>query len=144
MAMTVGLMADQTESALDMLLPCDVRIGSVLFHKGVRLGTLASAASRWHAQAAAASPSPPPEQVAEFHALRAEIDLAGEPDPHLAALVEAVWQVLDDMDQSGTCCCLAAKAQLRVAFEPYRDPELDLAMPLATAADIMQRVAHDR
>ena len=34
-------------------------------------------------------------------------------------LATAVWQVLDDMGNDGLSCCGAAKAQLRVAFEPF-------------------------
>ena len=34
-------------------------------------------------------------------------------------LATAVWQVLDDMGKDGLSCCGAAKAQLRVAFEPF-------------------------
>jgi hypothetical protein len=34
-------------------------------------------------------------------------------------LATAVWQVLDDMGKDGQSCCLGAKAQLRVAFEPF-------------------------
>ncbi len=34
-------------------------------------------------------------------------------------LVNAVWQILDDMQETGLSCSLAAKAELRVAFEPF-------------------------
>ncbi len=34
-------------------------------------------------------------------------------------LATAVWQVLDDMGKDGRSCCAGAKAQLRVAFEPF-------------------------
>jgi hypothetical protein len=39
---------------------------------------------------------------------------------NIIELVLAVGQVLDDMRQTGTTCCNAAKADLRVAFEPFR------------------------
>lgn len=57
------------------------------------------------------------------------------------ALAEAVWQVLDDMGQDGLCCCLAAKAQLRVAYEPFwteQDEPMD--MSLAVARSILDDV----
>lgn len=34
-------------------------------------------------------------------------------------LAHAAWQVLDDMGERGCCCCPFAKAQLRIAFEPF-------------------------
>lgn len=36
-------------------------------------------------------------------------------------LANAMWQLLDDMRESGQSVCLAAKAQARIAFEPFRD-----------------------
>jgi hypothetical protein len=39
-------------------------------------------------------------------------------------LKDAVWQVLDDMGKDGRSCCPAAKAQLRVAFEPFLQAEI--------------------
>lgn len=52
------------------------------------------------------------------------------------ALADAMWQVLDDMRQNGLSVCLLAKAEARVAYEPFRDksePEYDNWMPLAEA-----------
>ena len=43
-------------------------------------------------------------------------------EKQITALADAVWQVLDDMDGGGTCCCEAAKADLRLAYEPFADP----------------------
>lgn len=60
--------------------------------------------------------------------------------PELKALIEAAWLVLDDMGADRTSCCLYAKAQLRLAFEAFRDPELDMDMPLDTAAEIVRSV----
>lgn len=63
----------------------------------------------------------------------------------LQALVDAVWQVLDDMAEKGKCCCGAAKAELRIAFEPFRvqieadDPgACDGFMPLEAAQSIIK------
>lgn len=42
-------------------------------------------------------------------------------DKRVTDLIEAVWQVLDDMGTDGKCCCGAAKAQLRVAYEPFSE-----------------------
>lgn len=60
----------------------------------------------------------------------------------LAALVDAVWQVLDDMGATGKCCCGAAKAALRVAYEPFRDTDLEMDMPLSVAQQILGDVAN--
>lgn len=52
-------------------------------------------------------------------------------------LVAAMDQLLDDMGHEGTRVCLAAKAQARIAFEPFM--ELDAAhiyMPLEEAKRI--------
>lgn len=58
--------------------------------------------------------------------------------PDLTALIDAVWQVLDDMDGEHTACCLFAKAQLRVAYEPFREDGLDMDMPLEEARRIVK------
>lgn len=42
-------------------------------------------------------------------------------DRQVAVLVHAACQVLDDMGVNGLSTCEATKAQLRVAFEPFRD-----------------------
>jgi hypothetical protein len=34
-------------------------------------------------------------------------------------LIDAMWQILDDMGKTGTSVCLATKAQARIAFEPF-------------------------
>lgn len=39
----------------------------------------------------------------------------------VAALADAMWQLLDDMGAKGQSVCLLAKVQARVAFEPFRD-----------------------
>ena len=36
-------------------------------------------------------------------------------------LAEAMWQLLDDMGRNGKSVCLAAKAQARIAYEPFAD-----------------------
>jgi hypothetical protein len=41
---------------------------------------------------------------------------------NVKSLVDAAISVLDDMDKDGKCCCLYAKAKLRVAVEPFLDP----------------------
>jgi hypothetical protein len=56
-------------------------------------------------------------------------------------LADAMWQLLDDMGECGKSVCLAAKAQARVAYEPFRDksdPEYRDWMPLATAEQILK------
>lgn len=49
----------------------------------------------------------------------------------ISALADAVWQALDDMGKSGQSCCLATKAQLRIAIEPFVDddtPTIDYSL----------------
>lgn len=41
----------------------------------------------------------------------------------IEALADAMEQLLDDMGASGQCVCLAAKAQARIAFEPWMDKD---------------------
>lgn len=40
-------------------------------------------------------------------------------------LADAMWQLLDDMGASGQSVCLAAKAEARIAYEPFRDKSED-------------------
>ena len=61
----------------------------------------------------------------------------------IEALAEAMWQILDDMGK-GISVCRAAKAQARVAYEPFRDksePEYNDWMSLAEAEEILARLA---
>ena len=53
-------------------------------------------------------------------------------------LVAAMDQLLDDMGSGDGCCvCLAAKAQARIAFEPFMELNAaDFYMPLAEAKRI--------
>lgn len=46
-------------------------------------------------------------------------------EQQIIALVEAMDQLLDDMGQTGQSVCLAAKAQARIAFEPFINPEAE-------------------
>ena len=39
------------------------------------------------------------------------------------ALADAMWQLLDDMGKSPNRPCLAALAQARIAYEPFRDKD---------------------
>lgn len=39
------------------------------------------------------------------------------------ALADAMWQLLDDMGRDGQSVCLAAKAEARRAYEPFREEE---------------------
>ena len=40
-------------------------------------------------------------------------------EANVSALVDAMAQLLDDMGERGLSVCLAAKAQARVAFDPF-------------------------
>lgn len=66
-------------------------------------------------------------------------------DAEISALADAMWQLLDDMRDTGQGVCLAAKAEARIAYEPFRDksePEYDDWMSLAQAMAI--RAESDR
>jgi len=57
-------------------------------------------------------------------------------------LAEAMAQLLDDMGKQGKSVCLAAKAQARVAYEPFVDePEWaeDCLMPLTVAKEVLRQ-----
>lgn len=54
------------------------------------------------------------------------------------ALIEAMDQLLDDMGIDGRSVCLFAKAQARVAFEPFLDREcVEYVMPLEEALKVL-------
>lgn len=54
-------------------------------------------------------------------------------------LVDAMEQLLDDMGTSGQSVCLAAKAQARVAYEPFVDEEVrEFYMALADAERVLK------
>lgn len=54
-------------------------------------------------------------------------------------LANAMWQLLDDMGKRGASVCLAAKAEARIAFEPFADDDcpLDNLMTLDEARAVM-------
>lgn len=54
------------------------------------------------------------------------------------ALVDAMDQLLDDMGMAGTSVCLAAKAQARVAIEPFLKERGDAGEWLMSFADAQQ------
>lgn len=65
--------------------------------------------------------------------------------PNIEALVDAAWQVLDDMGTSGQSCCLYAKARLRAAIAPFEpgldgDDSLPLDWPVSEAERIIEDV----
>jgi len=55
----------------------------------------------------------------------------------VAALVAAMWQLLDDMDQDGLFVSLEAKAHARIAFEPFQDLDAPTPMNLEEAKRIV-------
>lgn len=77
-----------------------------------------------------------------------KVRMTGDPRPRkhalsecrLSALVDAMDQLLDDMGIKGQSVCLSAKAQARVAFEPFRDKDkpTDWLMPLEDAERILR------
>lgn len=58
------------------------------------------------------------------------------------ALVDAVWQVLDDMRVHVCECSGGAKMQLRVAYEPFASEDLptDTFVPLEKAREILAQL----
>lgn len=64
-------------------------------------------------------------------------------ESNVKALVDAMWQLLDDMGTNGASVCRASKAQARVAFEPFRDnePEYEDWMSLDEAKAIILEIA---
>lgn len=57
----------------------------------------------------------------------------------VAALVDAMDQLLDDMGETGLCVCLLAKAKARIAFEPFLAPGcVEFFMPLEEAERIVK------
>lgn len=58
-------------------------------------------------------------------------------DQQVRALVEAMDQLLDDMGKDGTCVSPLSKAQARIAFEPFRDPDNNFYMSLDRAKRIV-------
>lgn len=62
-------------------------------------------------------------------------------------LAEAMWQILDDMGKKSQSVCLLAKAEARIAFEPFRDksePEFEDWMSIAEAKQIALNVEDQR
>jgi ElaB/YqjD/DUF883 family membrane-anchored ribosome-binding protein len=58
-------------------------------------------------------------------------------------LADAMWQLLDDMGKYSQSACMAAKAEARAAYEPFRDrsePEYDDWMSLADAQAIIDEI----
>lgn len=55
----------------------------------------------------------------------------------LNALSDAMWQLLDDMGKDGQSVCLQAKAQARIAFEPFQDADAPTPMDLEEAKRII-------
>jgi Lar family restriction alleviation protein len=67
------------------------------------------------------------------------------PLPGAEALADAVWQLLDDMGADGLSVCGAAKAQARIAVEPFLSCEDsdELDFTLRRAQEIMEAIRDD-
>jgi hypothetical protein len=66
-------------------------------------------------------------------------------EEQISALTDAMDQLLDDMGPKGQSVCLAAKAQARIAFEPFLDPEcVEFVMPLSEAQSIVADIERSR
>jgi hypothetical protein len=62
---------------------------------------------------------------------------------NVEALKDAMWQLLDDMGAEGQSVCLAAKAQARIAFEPFQDPNAPTPMDLDYAKSVIANMSLD-
>ena len=59
-------------------------------------------------------------------------------DDQIKALVDAMDQLLDDMGADGLGVCLYAKAQARIAYDPWCHPDSEMFfMPLHEAQKIV-------
>lgn len=58
---------------------------------------------------------------------------------HIAALIDAMDSVLDDMGHTGQSVCMHTKAKARIAFEPFIEPEcVEFVMSLDEAKQIVK------
>lgn len=63
----------------------------------------------------------------------------------IAALIDAMDSVLDDMGKNGLSVCLYTKAQARIALEPFLSPEsAEFIMPLSEAERIVKETDNGR
>jgi hypothetical protein len=67
--------------------------------------------------------------------VEARADSAAKPED-VQRLADAMWQLLDDMGTHGLDVCLAAKAQARIAYEPFLDEDGPLDWPIEEARRI--------
>jgi ElaB/YqjD/DUF883 family membrane-anchored ribosome-binding protein len=70
-----------------------------------------------------------------------------EVNQEIKALADAMWQLLDDMGKNGQSVCLQAKAEARMAFEPFRDKdegEFDSWMSIADAKAVIDDAERKR
>lgn len=67
------------------------------------------------------------------------MELTAKMQAELEELRDAAWQILDDFDKDGLCVCLHAKAMLRIAYEPFRDADEEMAFSLEEAKAIDAR-----
>jgi hypothetical protein len=58
----------------------------------------------------------------------------------ISELADAMRQLLDDMGADGHCVCEAAKAQARVALEPFRYSNEKIDYPLETAQAVLREI----
>jgi len=71
-------------------------------------------------------------------------------EKEIEVLADAMWQLLDDMGANGKSVCLAAKAQARIAYEPFADwtdwdqEMIDTWMPLEEAKRIIAAMEERR
>lgn len=60
-------------------------------------------------------------------------------DQEVLDLADAMWQLLDDMGKNGLSVCLAAKAEARIAYEPFvTDAERELCNDLMSLEEALE------
>lgn len=112
-------------------------MAGVRWHVGRPLASeesAARAADEYIASHAALAPSAGTARTVE--------GVEGERPLEVRLLADAMWQLLDDMGADGKCVCGLAKAQARIAYEPFADdPEFnENLMPLGAAQAIVDEV----
>ena len=68
-------------------------------------------------------------------------------EKQITELADAMWQLLDDMGENGQSVCLQAKAEARIAIDPFLTvdrPECDNWMSLAQAKALINYVENRR
>lgn len=116
----LGLNAE-IDPALEIPLPCDVKVGGATFRKGVSLATFVMAARRWHREAFPEGYTLTPEQKAENLAILQGKAPAPAVDDLQRELDEAIDEVTDWLEYEGY-----AEAAIRPSLQRLNGARLRL------------------